>query len=298
MLFSMTGFSNKTASINLKNGTCLVLTCMLKSLNARFIEINCKLPYALMSLETEFIKRIKHILVRGTVYLTIHVQNPQVLKMEIVPSNHIVGSYLKILRDLQKFYDLPGTITITELMHLPQVFETSELIADETISKEILDIIDGLTQNLQSIRAAEGSVLEEDIIKRLVVVEEILKNLKLKAVIVAQDRKEYMIQQLEAVIKNSISDIRDQQMQLLDLQLNRYDITEELTRSTAHIEKFSQVLNAACLEKGKKLDFILQELFREFNTICSKAARAEISDLAIDGKVELEKIREQVQNIL
>lgn len=298
MLASMTGFSNITVSLTSSTGTSLMLTCMLKSLNARFIEVNCKLPYALTHLETEIVKRLKISLMRGTLYVTVHINNPQALKADIIPAYQVIAGYVEALKAIQERYELPGTLTLAELIHLPHIFEVPDLLADAETSNQVLHVIDELAQELISVRLKEGALLEEDIRAHMKAVEAHVKMIQEKAVVAAQERREHMSQQLEAVLKDAACELRDQQMQLLQLQLNRQEISEELVRCDAHIAHFFKILDAQGYEKGKKLDFTLQEISREVNTIASKAVRADIANLAIESKVELEKIREQVQNVL
>lgn len=107
-----------------------------------------------------------------------------------------------------------------------------------------------------------------------------------------------MLGQVGTLFQEAPSEIRDQQIQLLQIQLSRHEINEEIVRFGAHLGTFKAVMALPDYEKGKKLDFITQELFREINTIGSKAINAEIGNFAISVKVELEKIREQLQNIL
>ncbi len=298
MLLSMTGFSNATVSIT--SGDCLPLhlTCTLKSLNARFIEVNCKLPYALTHLETEIVKRLKASLSRGTLYVTVHVNNPQALKADITPSYQVISGYVEALKAIQERYELPGTLSLTELIHLPHIFEVPDLLACEETSGQVLGIIDELARQLTVTRLKEGALLEEDIRAHLQEVKSHVKIIKEKAAIVAQERKQEAMRQVEEVLQDASSDVRDAQLQLLQLQLNRGEMSEELVRCEAHIEHFFKVLDAEGYEKGKKLEFTLQEISREINTIASKAARADIANFAIESKVALEKIREQLQNVL
>jgi len=107
-----------------------------------------------------------------------------------------------------------------------------------------------------------------------------------------------MLTQFKTLLKGSPSDIRDQGLQSLYVQLGKYEINEELVRFEAHIDNLQKTLNATKIEKGKKIDFITQELFREINTLSAKANDAKVSSLAISIKLELEKIREQGQNIV
>ncbi len=298
MLVSMTGFSIKTITLVQKNGEALEMTLMLKSLNAKFLEINTKLPFALTHIETDIIKKIKSKLIRGTIYITIQVANPSALKTELQPAYSIVESYLSALNKLQKHFNIPGTITISDFLVLPHIFEFPENLIDPETSSNVLNAIDELADSLMKTRIVEGASMEVDIKTRISRIHELLTKLEACAEEVARQRKDQLLVTFAPTITQEPSEARDAQLQLLNTQLVRYDINEEVVRFSTHLKNLQATIEGPGLEKGKKLDFTTQELFREINTLTSKSSNAEVGSLAIAIKIELEKIREQVQNIL
>ena len=294
----MTGFSSKSVTISTENGQLLELTLTLKALNARFLEVHCKLPYALGNLETDIIKRLKSKLVRGTIYCTIQISTPHVLKNKVIPVLPVVESYIKTLSVIQERFDIPGELNLSDLIHLPHIFEFSEVIIDPHTARELYDTLDLLADDLMNTRLAEGKALESDIKGQVDSLRELIREVESKVGTATQERKDQVISHVKVLFQEGPNELRDQQLQLVRLQLNRYELNEEIVRFAAHLESFAGVLETLELEKGKKLDFFTQELFREINTIGSKAVTAEIGNLAISIKVGLEKIREQLQNVL
>ncbi len=298
MLISMTGFSTKTITITRDNAEALEIILMLKSLNAKFLEVNARLPFPLTHLETEIIKHFKAKLIRGTLYLTIQVTNPGALKAELEPAYTIVESYLKTLNKIQEKFKIPGTITISDLLALPHIFEFPEMLIDDQTSALVLKAVDDLAEELMKTRSAEGTSLEKDLMARIKRIHENMVDLEKAAAESAQQRKDQMFATFEAAMAQEPSENRDAQLQLLNAQLVRYEINEEVVRFKSHLANLEKTITSPEFEKGKKLDFTIQELFREINTLGSKAGSAEVGSLAISIKLELEKIREQVQNIL
>lgn len=299
MLASMTGFSTMTICVPRENAEPLVMNLSLKSLNGRFFEATCRLPYALSHLETELVKRLKKELIRGTVYATVQVTNPSALKAQLTPSYCIVENYLKALGKLQNNFDIPGHVTIQDIMQLPHIFEFPETIVDEAASNAILEAFDVLAHELKEARLAEGTQLQHDIIKRVEHMRELLTHIEKGATLAAQQRKDQLMSTFNTTLENLPTETRDQQLHVLYTQLGRYEVHEELVRFATHLESLRTIVESTTsLEKGKKLDFTTQELFREINTLTSKVNNAEVSSLAIAIKLELEKIREQVQNIV
>ncbi len=298
MLVSMTGFSSKTMMVGRSMGAPFEITLMLKSLNARFFEATCRIPHALTHLETEIIKRLKAKLVRGTVYATLQVSNPNSLKAKLVPAFNIVEGYIDALNAIQQRFAITGSLTVSDLVGLPHVWEFGELSVGQEVTNEILACVDNLADELLTCRIAEGAQLEKDILCRLHIITDILALLEEKVAIALQERKDGMYVQIAALFQELPSELRDHQLQLMQMQLAKNELNEEVVRFAAHLANMKEFINTPILEKGKRLDFITQELFREANTIGSKASNAEIGNLAISIKVELEKIREQVQNVL
>lgn len=303
MVLSMTGFSSLIITLPLhKNASStkeIQMTMTLKSLNSRFFEANCKVPYSLTQLETEFIKHFKSKLYRGNIYFTIHMHNPNALTATIRPSINTVGEYLKALEYIQRNFTLEGTFSLKDLISLPGIFETYEEPLSEDTREYILKAVITLTESLNQTRIKEGAMLSQDLHQRVTAVTAYLQQLEPRAHTVMESKKNQLFQTLKTLLPEG-SQESPSDMQCLSLynQLDRIDIHEEVVRFKTHLDAFMCCINSSEKEKGKKLDFTLQELFREINTITSKCADALISSIAINIKVELEKAREQVQNIV
>ncbi len=299
MILSMTGFSSTTTMIPSTDGTQVQVALTLKSLNSRFLEANCKLPYAFTHLETEIIKHFKAKLIRGNIYFTLHISNPQALTTMVEPALPLVGSYIESIKTIQKQFNLSGSISVSDVLLLPSIFQAQERQIDEASNAQVLAAVDTLISQLTHTRIQEGLVLAQDLHQRITTITSYLKDLTPRAQAVIQERKQQLMQTITtALATQSAEAITEAQNLLVYNQLEKLDIHEEIVRFTMHLDKLAQTIDAASPEKGKKLDFILQELFREINTIASKCSDGIISSLAINIKVELEKAREQAQNIV
>lgn len=293
MIVSMTGFVTKTVTYE-----SLTFTIVLKSVNGRFFEANCKLPFALTHLETDCIKLLKSILLRGTVYLTITVMGFAEETAAITPALSTVAGYLDALRTIQQRYNLSGNITINDIVNLPNIFETSHELIDEQTSALILDTIKQAAEQLNTLRAQEGTQLAVDIQQRIALLKHLSTELTQRAHVLSEERRKALSEQSAALLNLHPSEFKEQQLAVLQAQLDRYDVHEEIVRFSSHLSTLSDILTSSEVEKGKRIDFTLQELMREVNTMASKSNDATMSSMAITCKVELEKIREQAQNIV
>lgn len=298
-ILSMTGFSSATVSINLPQGAALQLTATLKTLNSRFFETTCKLPYSLTYLETEIIKLLKAKLHRGNIYLTVHMNNPQALNSVIEASLGTIAGYMEAIKSIQRQFHVEGNVTISDIIGLPHVFQTlDQHMAPET-SEAIMKAMQTLVDQLYAARLKEGQALGIDLMHRIEVMQKTLAQLEPRANIVLQEKKQQLLKGIEQLAQTT-DDPKSIDLQKMTVynQFEKLDIHEELVRFKTHIENLKSTLSSKDEEKGKKLDFTLQELFREINTIASKCTDAQVSSMVIDIKVELEKAREQTQNIV
>jgi len=300
MIQSMTGFASQTLIIEQSNGQQpLHLTIHLKSLNSRFFEITCKLPPALTALETDLIKQLKTCLHRGQIYLTIHLHNPNSLISEVSAATQTVKGYIGAINQIKTEFNLAGKIELEQLIRLPHVFTFTENEIDESLRSQTLEAVSELGSAVIIARQEEGAILEQDLRLRIenmqTLIEQIIilssKNIELK--------KSEMINKIEQFAQE-FSDpvLLENQKAHLHSSLDKLDIHEEITRFSGHLKKLTQILGSEQIEKGKNLDFTLQECNREVNTIAAKANYLEINSLTIELKVEIEKARQQVQNII
>lgn len=296
MIQSMTGFSTKNIVLELPDSHRIYATITLKSLNARFFEANCKLPFALSHLEVEIIKRCKAQLVRGTIYCTINIGQANSLQTKVIPAWTVAESYIAAAKSLQEKFDIPGTLTITEVVRFPNIFEFQEQVVDERVYNQVLTAMDVLLSELVIIREKEGMVLKKDLESRTVLLKKYFELLQIRTQEIFNDRKNETAELIAQINRDGIE--KSPEIYALQVALDKVDVHEEVVRFKNHLENLNLLLEQAGKEKGKKIDFTLQELFREINTIAAKCPDSVISGLAIDIKVELEKMREQAQNIV
>lgn len=300
MIMSMTGFSSSTISVPINaDGSRINLTLTLKTLNSKFFEVNCKLPYAFTHLETDLIKNFKSKLYRGNIYFTLYMTNPHALTVLVDPSKDSISGYLRTINKIKEEFNLGGNITINDIINLPYIFETQEKQLSESSTELIFKAVDELVAKLVEYRIKEGMVLSTDILTRI---ENILKHfaeLETRATEFMNIKKESIILNIKTILEeNSPEAFSEAQNMVIFNQLDKIDIHEEIVRFKAHLNNLCTIIKSNDIEKGKKIDFTLQELFREINTMTAKCCDAVISGLAINIKVELEKAREQAQNII
>jgi len=306
MILSMTGFSSKTLALPAAEQPgvsgekpLIQITMTLKTLNSRFFEANCKLPYALTGLETELLKIFKAELIRGNIFFTMHMANPYALTSCIEPARATITGYVSSVKQIQEQFKIPGEFTLSSLLLLPHVFENQEQIINEELEGQLLNEAKKLVDQLNLVRTREGENLKQDLLARIEIIKTNFSDLEPRAEIVMEQKKAQLFQNLHTLLANQKQEMTEQaQNAFLYNQLDRIDIHEEIVRFKTHLESLLVVINSPEREKGKKLDFTLQELFREINTVSSKAADAAISSFGINIKVELEKMREQTQNIV
>jgi uncharacterized protein (TIGR00255 family) len=293
---SMTGFAIKTFLLTTARAQTEV-SLSLKSLNSRFFEVICRLPQPLQHLETQFIKQLKKQLHRGTIQLSIQVSNSNFFKNAISVDTDLAKNYLAAAQKLQKDTKVPGAITITDLINLPNLFIAQETTVDEKTKATIEKNFQTLVDQLVAERTKEGAMLAQDLQKRTKNMRQEITAIEKQANNLMQQKKQEVAEQLQQFKELPEEQLKTQRM-LLDEELNKMDIHEEIIRFQAHLKAFALILENKDVEKGRRLDFLLQELGRETNTIAAKCADAQISAYAINLKVELEKAREQVQNIV
>jgi uncharacterized protein (TIGR00255 family) len=297
MIMSMTGFGTSTLSIPVKDNV-LYITLSLKTLNSRFFESTCKLPYALTELETTVLKVFKAKLFRGTLYFSVHVHNPSILKGGVTPSLNMIKQYLNAIETIKKDTHIEGTISLHDLITLPNIFEIPEEMLPRDAIELLLQEVDKLIELVIISRKQEGQSLLKDLEQRVQNMQELITQIEPRAQQVLIEKKQTISTTLAALPYQEASENKEQHLLMLYGQLDKIDIHEEIFRFKTHLAHFDKVLHNADQEKGKKLDFILQEMFREINTMNAKCSDSQISEYAISLKVELEKAREQVQNIV
>lgn len=296
MIRSMTGYAHKTITLSHEQEKSQIVITI-KSLNSRYFEATFKIAYPLSAFETELTKRIKDTLIRGHVYVTIHMSNQQLFKGAIEPAMGTIEKYLNALKNIQKTFHIEGTISMQSIVDMPNIFNTEERQIDDENKALLLKAVDETLFALIQEQEKEGDALLLDFNKRLAIIKTELEAIALQAEKLLVAQKEKVALSLQEFI-NDESKLADAKKNALYALLDKIDIHEEITRFKSHLVNIGSIMKSADIEKGKRLDFTLQELSREINTMSAKCSDAGISSHAVNIKVELEKIREQAQNIV
>lgn len=296
MIRSMTGFATKSLMLTIHESK-VPTTVSIKSLNSRYFDSNCKLPYPLANLETEFIKLFKTKLHRGSITFTIHLANPNAFKGSVEPSINTLKSYLNALDTIKKTFAIEGTLSIANVLLLPNIFVTEEQELDEKTKSILFETTNQMITELIAMQSKEGEALKKDIIERIGIIDKEIKAIEIafEALMITQKQK---VSEALAEFENDVSKFAEMQKNAVYAVLDKIDVHEEIVRFKNHLKTLFASLESKDIEKGKRIDFILQELSREINTITAKCSDGTISSHAINIKVELEKAREQTQNIV
>jgi len=292
MIYSMTGYGRAEKEFDGKK-----VIVELNSLNNRYCEIQIRLPRTFSQYEHDLKDIIATRVKRGKVLVNIALEEDQAIAVERLELNQdSARMYHRIYSELKDKLNLSGEITLQHFMALPDLIKPAEEEMEE--SEIVNSITECLKQALDAflkMRQDEGRKLLDDIIVHLDKIEQSL----LKTEKIADNNIDAYYQKLEARIKELIGNLSVAQEILATeaaVVAERADITEECVRIKSHLEMFRQSFETDG-SVGKKMNFILQELYREANTIGSKSISADISGHVIDMKEEIEKVREQVQNI-
>jgi len=292
MIRSMTGFGRGEAAA--ARGS---LQIEMRTLNHRFFEISSRLPENFMVFEDKIRAEIAKKIKRGKVNLSMTYENPRKSSPKLIIDTKLARKYQDLLLSLKRSLKAKDDIRLSQIISFPNVITVEEAPKDDTkLWPDVKAALDRALASLVKMREAEGKDLADDILKR--------KKTILKDIILIERRaklsfKEYRVQLLKKIKELSSGKINlDKGRVELEVALfaKNSDISEELTRIKAHLGSFEDALKRET-EVGRKLDFITQELHREINTVGQKTNDYKISQLAIAIKGEIEKIREQVQNI-
>ncbi|MCK4651435.1 DUF1732 domain-containing protein [Candidatus Babeliales bacterium] len=296
MFLSMTGFGFKTVTLTIEKGAKISLTVEIKAINSRFFESVCRLPSFLHSSEIKINRSLKEKLLRGRIYLAVNIVEEDSAFEKIIPSLRIVEGYIKAIDKIKNRFKISGKLTVSDILSLPNVFVSGSKQIDSKLENSILKIIDQVADLVVKSRATEGKSLCKDFEKRFLICSQKISQIKNLFSKLMKEKKDE-IKKFLAIQENGNEEVKLKLDELYST-INKIDVHEEIVRFDSHIKNVKNVIKDKNIEKGKRIDFMLQELMRESNTILAKCSHFQISSLAVDIKVELEKSREQAQNIV
>ncbi len=287
----MTGFATLQTDFNQSE-----ITCEVRSLNSRYLEIIVKLPRALADLENPIKEIIRRKITRGkiTFNLSFSSLTGELQNLKIDPET--VRIYKNLLEQIQQAADIRQEITLDHLLFFKDIITyEEESNVDEALTQKIYQITEQVMDNLNTMRANEGENLRQDLLQRLERIETLTREVARLGEKNPRQEFDRLYKRLLALINQEKIDANRLELELALLS-DKVDITEETIRMQSHIQLFRENLNAGS-PIGKKLNFLLQEMHREANTMSNKATMIEISHRVVTIKEEVEKMREQIQNV-
>lgn len=293
MLTSMTGFGRSATETQFG-----LFTCDLKTVNHKYVDLRVKLPESLTSLEKPIYETIKKYINRGAIFITINWELKQTEKSKeaVFWNKPLVEFYLNTLKEMKKHYHLAGEINIDMLLKFPEIFAPpADNAFQEMMRKPILELVETACRNVLEMRQLEGERLVTDLFKRLSSLTtklEQLRELNRNNLQYHRQRLNARIEELFPTLKTDITRLEQE----IVYYAEKSDVTEEITRLRSHIVQFENAIKTGG-PTGRKLEFINQEMLREINTIGSKAYLDKVAQLAVEMKSEIDKMKEQVQNI-
>lgn len=268
----------------------------IKSVNHKYNDISIRMPRSLSYLEDKIKKQISSNIARGKVDIYVSFENYSEEGKQVIVNQGLVQEYMKQFKIIAEENKLNINIPITEITKLPEVLTLKETEQDETlIETEVLEVLQEAINNFIHMREQEGAKIKEDLMTRIAKIEQEVEKISEYSTRLVEEYVVKLEQRIKEILKTEVVDQARLAMEVV-IYADKCSVEEELTRLRSHIIQFRSLLEEP-KAIGKKIDFLIQEMNRETNTIGSKSGSLEITNLVINIKTELEDIREQVQNI-
>ncbi len=292
MLHSMTAFARAETNRN-----DLRVAVEIRSYNSKHLDISLRMTSAWLALEERVKRMVSERISRGRIEINLQVsdQSEEALAFDVDKAK--ADAYYKVLLRLKEALGLGEEIPLSMVTAVPGIIVPAERIRDpETDWPVVSDCLGAALEDLAAMRRKEGAFMEKDLAGRLDFIESALKTIEASAGDLAAHYQQRLSERIAALTEGQVTLDAARIAQEAAILADRSDISEEIVRAGSHIEQFRHII-AADTPAGRKLNFLLQEFNREFNTMGAKAGSASISHTIVDVKSELEKMREQVQNV-
>ena len=290
-MLSMTGYGKGSYE---EGG--LELTCEIKTVNNRYLDVSIKAPRIFAAYEDVIRTQVREKLTRGHADLFISLKDKREKPSTLTVDTALAAGYVAAAEQIKSaFPQLTDDLTVTSVLRYPEVLKQEDTQSlDEAMIEALKKALTIALDSLNVMRFVEGEKLKTDMLNRVCVIEELVEKISVRAPLVAAAYRE----KLTARVKEYLEGVQVDENRLLTevaVFTDKSNIDEELTRLRSHIEQFREICKEGVV--GRKLDFLVQEFNREANTTCSKSNDVEITRLGLALKNEIEKIREQVQNL-
>lgn len=287
---SMTGYGRANLE---KDGR--IYNVEIKSVNHRYSDISVKMPRSISYLEEKVKKEIVNCISRGKIDVFITFENNSTKGKDIKINKELAKIYIEQLKELASENDINSNIPVTEISKFPDVLIIDNVEEEDTIWEELKICLTSAIENFVKMRIQEGNKIKEDLENRIKEVNKKVLEISQYSTGLVQDYVVKLEERIKEILKTDIVD-HERLNQEIVIYADKCSVEEELTRLNSHIVQFEKMI-AEDNPIGKKIDFLIQEMNRETNTIGSKSGSLEITNIVIDLKTALEDIREQIQNI-
>ncbi|MGI6767234.1 MAG: YicC/YloC family endoribonuclease [Lentihominibacter sp.] len=293
MIKSMTGFGRGEYTDGKRS-----VVCEIRTVNHRYADITVKMPKRYSFAEERIKSLIREQVKRGKADVSIMVENLTEGDITVKLNVPVAEQYIASLEELKDTYGLEGTVNLQLVSGMPDVIRSIPDVEDEEeVTDVICEAVCTACTSLNEMRGVEGGKLADDLLMRGDIIKEIVKKIEIRAPLVAEEYTEKLFARIKELVEDKVDVPEDRILIEAAVFADKASITEELVRLDSHMNQLRTFLTKEKGPVGKKLDFLVQEMNREANTIGSKANDLEITSLILETKSEIEKIREQVQNI-
>ena len=292
MANSMTGYGRAEVSAEGRK-----FTTEIKSVNNRYLDLNIRLPRQLNPFEAKIREELKKTIHRGKVDVYISCENLEDQGTKVRYNRTLAGEYLQSIRSISEDYGLPVNLSAERLSQYPEVLvlETADEVNEE-LPLPLLSSVQKAAEQFSEARAREGAFITEDLLRKLDGLQEGVEKIRTNAPVILEKYRASLYARMKEILQDTQID-ETRILQEAALYSDKICVDEEMVRLESHIRAVRAELRKKDESVGRKLDFLAQELNREANTILSKTDNAESADIAIGLKTEIEKIREQIQNL-
>ncbi|HUK56604.1 MAG TPA: YicC/YloC family endoribonuclease [Nitrospiria bacterium] len=291
MIESMTGYGRSEGSYR-----DLTIVAELRSTNHKYCDITVRLPKLLLPLETVLRKQVQQRFTRGRLEVAVSINGANEQPKQLDVDLELARQYSRILKDLKAKLDLPGPVDLALLMNFKDIITTAEWTGTtDALAAQVRGLLNEAMDRLEAMRRKEGRALVRDLGQRLRLIEKALRHIQSRVPAMVRGYQARLNERIERLTQGVKLDPA-RLAQEVAVFAERSDVSEELTRLKSHLNQFRTMMQGR-ESIGRSLDFLIQEMNREVNTIGSKASDASIAMKVVGIKSELEKLREQVQNI-
>ncbi len=293
MIRSMTGFGRCETVLNGRE-----ITVEVRSVNHRYFEFSCRTTRGYGFLEDKLKNYVNSKVSRGKIDMYVSIGASDELPAEITVNHQLVSGYIKAMNEISETYGIPNDISVVSISRYPDVFTVHKPAEDEElITADVMTAVDEALASFIAMREAEGEKMKADIINRAETILSIVSEIEERSPQTVREYEQRLLERIKQTLDDNDVTI-DEQRVLTEVAVfaDKVAVAEETVRLRSHFEQLNSFLESD-IPVGRKLDFIIQEMNREANTIGSKVQDAALAHKVVDIKGEIEKIREQVQNI-